>query len=86
MTIITQADDMTDYSAARGTSTDFAAANTAYFDEQAGQLQDHGHGHELGRKNVAAMRKAWPELFDEDETVAMDYACGTGLGFLLLLG
>ncbi|PIL33030.1 hypothetical protein GSI_04479 [Ganoderma sinense ZZ0214-1] len=40
--------------------------------------RDYGHGHELGRKNVAAMRKAWPELFDEDTTVAMDYACGTG--------
>nr|VWO98244.1 Beta-glucosidase (EC [Ganoderma boninense] len=57
---------------------DFAAANTAYFDQRAHQLGDHGHGHELGRKNVAAMRKAWPELFDEDRTVAMDYACGIG--------
>ena len=55
---------------------DFAAANKAYFDEQA--YKDHGHGQELGRRNVAAMCKAWPELFNEDETVAMDYACGTG--------
>ena len=57
---------------------DFASANKAHFDQRAHQLSDHGHGHELGRKNVAAMRKAWPELFDEDNTVAMDYACGMG--------
>ncbi|KAM5542807.1 hypothetical protein V8D89_003768 [Ganoderma adspersum] len=57
---------------------DFAAANQAYFDQRAHQLADHGHGHELGRKNVAAMRKAWPEVFNEDDTVAMDYACGMG--------
>ena len=82
MTIITPVDDMTDYSAVHNALTDSATANRAYFDEQAGQLRDHGHGHELGRRNVAAMRRAWPELFDEDTTVAMDYACGTGLAFL----
>ncbi|TBU29336.1 S-adenosyl-L-methionine-dependent methyltransferase [Dichomitus squalens] len=67
---------MTDYTAAQTRPDEFAAANKAYFDEQA--HHDHGHGQELGRRNVAAMRKTWPELFDEDETVAMDYACGTG--------
>ena len=60
----------------------FASANKAYFDQRAHQLADHGHGHELGRKNVAAMRKAWPELFDEENAVAMDYACGMGSVFL----
>ncbi|KAM5534036.1 hypothetical protein V8D89_012299 [Ganoderma adspersum] len=57
---------------------DFSAENKAYFDQRAHKLRDHGHGHVLGRKNVAAMREAWPELFDEDNAVAMDYACGMG--------
>ena len=68
---------MAESTAPQFNAEDFAAANKAYFDEQA--YKDHGHGQELGRRNVAAMCKAWPELFDEDETVAMDYACGTGL-------
>ena len=78
MTIITPVDDMTDYSAAHNTSTDFSTANRAYFDEQAGQLRDHGHGHELGRRNVVAMRRAWPELFDAERIAVMDFACGVG--------
>ena len=73
---------MADCSTSNDGTEDFASANKAYFDQQARQLGDHGHGHELGRKNVAVMRKAWPELFDEDNTVAMDYACGMGSAFL----
>ncbi|KAI1791564.1 S-adenosyl-L-methionine-dependent methyltransferase [Ganoderma leucocontextum] len=69
---------MTDCSAAHNNPGDFAEANKAYFDQRVHQLGDHGHGHELGRNNIAAMRKVWPELFDEDKTVAMDYACGMG--------
>ncbi|KAI0695119.1 S-adenosyl-L-methionine-dependent methyltransferase [Cerioporus squamosus] len=61
---------------------DFAAANRAFFDQHA---HEHSHGHndahsrERAIRQVNALRKAWPELFDEDSTVAMDYACGTGL-------
>ena len=73
---------MIDYSAAHDTSADFPTANRAYFDKQAGQLRGHGHSRELGRKNVTAMRRAWPGLFNGDSTVAMDYACGTGLIFV----
>ena len=74
---------MADCSTSNDCAEDFASANKAYFDQRAHQLSDHGHGHELGRKNVAAMRKAWPELFDEDNTVVMDYACGMGSHFPL---
>ncbi|KAI0373156.1 S-adenosyl-L-methionine-dependent methyltransferase [Pilatotrama ljubarskyi] len=60
------------------THHDFAQANKAFFDEHA-----HGHRHpearKLGQKNVAAMRRAYPTLFDEDTTEVLDYACGTGL-------
>ena len=73
---------MADCSTSDDGAEGFASANKAYFNQRAHQLADHGHGHELGRKNVAAMHKAWPELFDEDNTVAMDYACGMGSLFL----
>ncbi|KAI8974257.1 S-adenosyl-L-methionine-dependent methyltransferase [Trametes punicea] len=68
---------------------DFAAANRVYFDEQARSTphrEHHGHHHhhreearKLGRRNVAAMRNAYPLLFDEDTTEVLDYACGTGM-------
>ncbi|KAG8769114.1 hypothetical protein FRC12_005168 [Ceratobasidium sp. 428] len=54
-------------------------ANREHFDSQA-----HVHGYEtneiaqtLAKKCGAAILKAFP--FDEDKTVAMDYACGVGL-------
>lgn len=63
---------------------DFAAANRAYFDEHAHEHShghDNAHGRERAIRQVNALRKAWPELFDEDSTIAMDYACGTGTYF-----
>ncbi len=69
-----------------GHGHDFAAANRAFFDQHA---HEHSHGHddahsrERSVRQVNALRKAWPELFDEDSTVAMDYACGTGTSALL---
>ncbi|KAG9088205.1 hypothetical protein FS749_002344 [Ceratobasidium sp. UAMH 11750] len=54
-------------------------ANRQHFDSRA-----HAHGYdsnataqELGKKCSSAILKAVP--FDEDKTVVMDYACGTGL-------
>ena len=50
-------------------------------------VHEHSHGHanahgrERAIRQVNALRKAWPELFDEDSTIAMDYACGTGTYF-----
>ncbi|OSD02116.1 S-adenosyl-L-methionine-dependent methyltransferase [Trametes coccinea BRFM310] len=67
---------------------DFAAANRTYFDEHArgcsggDHHRHHHHGEEarkLGRRNVAAMRSAYPLLFDEDTTEVLDYACGVGM-------
>ncbi|KAI0806738.1 S-adenosyl-L-methionine-dependent methyltransferase [Fomes fomentarius] len=61
----------------------FAAANRAYFDEHAhthsGGAAAHPHAHELAVREVSAMQRFWPDLFDEERTVAMDYACGTGM-------
>ena len=57
----------------------FATANEAHFDQRARPSDDSHHENpELARRTLAAMNKAWPELFDEDYTEAMDYACGTG--------
>lgn len=59
-----------------GHGHDFAAANREFFDEHAHELENVHQ--ELAARNVKAMRDAWPGLFDEDRTTAMDYACGTG--------
>ena len=62
-----------------GLEHNFAVANRTHFDERAQGIEDsHPEAPELARREVRAMRKAWPDLFDEDSTVAMDYACGTG--------
>ena len=58
---------------------DFAAANRAYFDENAEKLEEQHPGwREMARKEVVAMREAWPELFDAERTAVMDFACGVG--------
>ena len=60
---------------------DFAEANRAYFDARAnatGTDEAHHESPELARREVRAMVRAWPELFDEEHTEALDYACGTG--------
>ncbi|KAI0355128.1 S-adenosyl-L-methionine-dependent methyltransferase [Trametes cingulata] len=56
---------------------DFAKANKAFFDEHAHEHRQ-SEARKLGQKNVAAMRSAYPSLFDEDTTEVLDYACGTG--------
>ena len=60
---------------------DFAEANRAYFDARAnatGTDEAHHESPELARREVRAMVRAWPELFDEEHTDVLDYACGTG--------
>ena len=60
---------------------DFVEANRAYFDTRAnatGTDEAHHESPELARREVRAMVRAWPELFDEEHTEALDYACGTG--------
>ncbi|KAH9911686.1 S-adenosyl-L-methionine-dependent methyltransferase [Epithele typhae] len=72
-------------SAGSSSSThDFAAANKTHFDARATAAHGddphdspaHPENTERARRTVNAMRQWWPELFDEDRTEAMDYACG----------
>jgi len=58
---------------------DFSASNKAYFDGIAHEYDERPDAQELSRRLVPVMRKKYPTLFDEDSTVLMDYACGTGL-------
>ncbi|KAH9939571.1 S-adenosyl-L-methionine-dependent methyltransferase [Amylocystis lapponica] len=55
---------------------DYSGANRDYFDENAAKLDRHS---ELARMAAAWVRKTYPDLFNEDETVLLDFACGTGL-------
>lgn len=56
---------------------DFHAANRAFFDQHARELR-HPDALKLREKNVAAMVRAYPALFDEEQTEVLDYACGVG--------
>ncbi|KAJ1310554.1 hypothetical protein OPQ81_007284 [Rhizoctonia solani] len=60
---------------------DIKEANRQYFDSQA---HHHSEGYEASPARQLATRKAVAAIldtvqFDEDKTVVMDYACGTGL-------
>ncbi|KAG1865331.1 S-adenosyl-L-methionine-dependent methyltransferase [Suillus subluteus] len=55
----------------------FKEFNKNYFDEHGHRYNDHPDAHELARRLGAAMIKAYP--FEEDSTLVLDYACGTGL-------
>ncbi|KAI0738026.1 S-adenosyl-L-methionine-dependent methyltransferase [Daedaleopsis nitida] len=59
---------------------DFAAANRAHFDEHAHKHTgvSHAHADQLAIRAIDAFRKAWPDLFDDERTTVLDYACGTG--------
>ncbi|PIL33027.1 hypothetical protein GSI_04476 [Ganoderma sinense ZZ0214-1] len=59
---------------------DFAAANRTYFDEYAHKGEEAFAGwRDMARKEVDAMRARWPELFDKERTVVLDFACGVGM-------
>lgn len=55
----------------------FKEFNKNYFDEHAHLYNDHPDAQELARRLGAAMLNAYP--FEEDSTLVLDYACGTGL-------
>ncbi|KAG1868895.1 S-adenosyl-L-methionine-dependent methyltransferase [Suillus tomentosus] len=55
----------------------FKEHNKNYFNEHGHHYNDHPDGHELARRLGAAMINAYP--FEEDSTLVLDYACGTGL-------
>ena len=76
MSSLVRSDGQTAVSA---TPHDFVAANRAHFDGRAHIIEEtHAETPELARREIRAMLKAWPKLFEEDTTEAMDYACGTG--------
>ncbi|OAX36078.1 S-adenosyl-L-methionine-dependent methyltransferase [Rhizopogon vinicolor AM-OR11-026] len=56
---------------------DFKQVNKNYFNEHAHQYNDRPEAQELARRLGAAMIGAYP--FNEDSTLVLDYACGTGL-------
>lgn len=51
--------------------------NKNYFNEHGHRYNDHPDGQELARRLGTAMIDAYP--FEEDSTLVLDYACGTGL-------
>ncbi|OBZ75916.1 hypothetical protein A0H81_04916, partial [Grifola frondosa] len=57
---------------------DYVDANKAFFNETAPTYDDLPGTVEIAQRQAAAMRKAYPSLFNEDTTTLMDYACGTG--------
>ncbi|KAI0964325.1 hypothetical protein AcW1_001169 [Taiwanofungus camphoratus] len=57
----------------------FSSANKDFFNEIAPQYNDKPEAVEGARRITSAMRRTYPLLFDEENTILMDYACGTGL-------
>ncbi|CCM04533.1 uncharacterized protein FIBRA_06714 [Fibroporia radiculosa] len=57
----------------------FSAANKEHFDKTAHEFDERPHAQALARSLAAAMRTRYPDLFIEDTTAMMEYACGTGL-------
>jgi len=55
----------------------FKESNKNYFNEHAHQYNDHPEAQGLAQRLGAAMIRAYP--FNEDSTLVLDYACGTGL-------
>jgi len=60
-------------------SHDFEGANKAFYDKQAQEYDERPDAQILARRLASAMRQRYPDLFDEDTTTLMDYACGPGL-------
>ncbi|KAI0088592.1 S-adenosyl-L-methionine-dependent methyltransferase [Irpex rosettiformis] len=58
---------------------DYVSANEAYFDSDALNNAEKPRRVELARRVCNGLRKAYPELLDEDTTELMDFACGIGL-------
>lgn len=60
------------------TTHDWAAANKEYFDKEAAANDVRPEWLQMAQRGTAAMRKRYPDLFDEDRTVLLEFACGTG--------
>ena len=69
---------MADQSHSHGSVHDYEGSNKAYYDQHAQEYDERPSAQILARRIASAMRRKHPALFDEDATVLMDYACGTG--------
>ncbi|EMD33325.1 hypothetical protein CERSUDRAFT_117945, partial [Gelatoporia subvermispora B] len=58
---------------------DYAAANREFYDKEAQNYDARPDVAAVTKQITAAMRKAYPDLFDESSTTVMDFACGTGM-------
>lgn len=57
---------------------DYTAANKAFYDENLHSYDDP-RAIELARRQVAAIKRVYPGLLDEDQTTVLDFACGAGM-------
>lgn len=67
-----------------GDGKDYAAANRDYFDEKAKEYDAVPGAQEAARRIVRAILEAYGDLFKEDSTTVLDYACGTGTKALMV--
>lgn len=64
--------------ATTGHDHDFISANEAHFDAEAHKFEARTEGRELAKRVGKAITETYPDLFDEDKTEVMDFACGPG--------
>ena len=57
---------------------DYVSANEAHFDAEAQSFDARPETRELAKRVCKAIRTTYPELFDENKTEIMDFACGSG--------
>lgn len=62
-----------------GHSHSYTDANKAYFNDSAQAWDARPGAEELARRLVGAITRLYPDLFDEEKTEVMDFACGTGM-------
>ncbi|OCH86196.1 S-adenosyl-L-methionine-dependent methyltransferase [Obba rivulosa] len=62
-----------------GHSHDYASANREFFDKEAHNTDDRPSHVAITKTIISAMREEYPDLFNEDTTTVLDYACGTGV-------
>lgn len=56
---------------------DYVAANKEFFDENVHKYDDP-RGIELAHRQLAAIKRIYPALLNEEQTTVLDFACGAG--------
>ena len=69
---------MADRSHPHDAAHDYEHSNQAYYDQHAQRFDERPNAQILAQRLASAMRRDQALLFDEETTVLMDYACGTG--------